>query len=157
MEGIYGEGSREQENVGSNIAPDRWQGFGRVNLQNALKFEGQAAGSPNMKFIDRMEVDDEQTVDALILDVDKAVASGADLKITLVWTDPKGSPSASKALINNLDLKLKSPSGSITTVKTPQHGGGANSRLDNINPVEQIIIPHSSLTDGQYTIQVEGE
>ena len=67
----------------------------------------------------------------------------AQLKVTLVWTDPPAEPLAENPLINNLDLSVEV--GGIV-----QQGNGV---LDTANTVEQVIIPTAT---GVATISVTG-
>lgn len=74
--------------------------------------------------------------------------TGSGLYVTLVWTDPPAQVGTSKALINNLDLRVITPDG--TTVYS--NGG---SSTDQKNTVETV-----RLTDpapGTYTIVVEAQ
>ncbi len=80
-----------------------------------------------------------------------------ELKVTLVWTDPAGSPSADKALVNDLDLTLTDPNGVqykpwILDKDDPTAGAarGAN-HLDN---VEQAVV--SRPITGAWTVNVSG-
>ncbi len=82
--------------------------------------------------------------------------SGAEpLKISLVWSDEPGETSSSKALINDLDLKVTAPDGTIYR--------GNNGLVDNLwsleagswdrlNNVENVFI--QSPEDGTWTIEV---
>ncbi|MCA1032141.1 S8 family serine peptidase [Bacillus timonensis] len=79
-------------------------------------------------------------------------ADGLDpLKISLVWTDYPGNPSASKTLINDLDLVITSPSGK-------QYVGNDftspyNNNWDGTNNVENVFINLSE--SGTYTIEIQ--
>jgi subtilisin family serine protease len=69
------------------------------------------------------------------------------LRITLVWTDYPGSTIASKALVNDLDLTITGPTGTI-------YRGNGGSSADRTNNVEGIDIANP--VTGVYTIQVKG-
>ncbi|MEM8492292.1 MAG: S8 family serine peptidase [Pseudomonadota bacterium] len=82
---------------------------------------------------------------------------GGALKATLVWTDPSASPSASKALVNDLDLTLVSPSGQVfqpwvldASFPSRAAGRGIN-RVDN---VEQVSL--SNAQAGRWKLRVQG-
>ncbi|MFZ5646943.1 MAG: S8 family serine peptidase [Bacillota bacterium] len=68
--------------------------------------------------------------------------SGATLKATLVWTDYPAATTALKALVNDLDLTVESPSGKVYALD------------DHVNNVEQVIIPNAD--PGVYFITVSG-
>lgn len=87
-----------------------------------------------------------------------APITATPLKITLVWTDVPGSTSASKHLINDLNLKVIDPDGNIylgnsglETALWSQPGGDP----DNLNNVENVFIEKPMA--GEWTIEVIGE
>lgn len=75
-------------------------------------------------------------------------SSDEPLKATLAWTDPAALPGAGKALVNDLDLKVTAPDGSIYFGNHFLNGGGP----DTVNNVEQVFIAHPA--PGEYTITV---
>lgn len=79
--------------------------------------------------------------------------SDEPLKISLVWTDYPGSSVASKALVNDLDLKVTSPSGSVSYYGN-DFSSPCNTEVDRINNVENVIIQNPEI--GIYRIEVEG-
>lgn len=72
------------------------------------------------------------------------------LKISLVWTDYPASTTASIALVNDLDLKITSPSG--TVYYGNDFSSPYNSSYDRINNVENIFIDNPEV--GTYTVEV---
>ncbi|MDH3328203.1 MAG: S8 family serine peptidase, partial [Desulfobulbaceae bacterium] len=86
--------------------PSTGQGWGRINLSNTLHF-----------FTDNNFLD--------IADIPAGLATGSSwtqryfstgdqfLKVTLVWTDYPGFEGAAKTLVNDLDLLVTSPDGTI--------------------------------------------
>ncbi|MGH9940150.1 MAG: hypothetical protein ACREAM_28245, partial [Blastocatellia bacterium] len=86
------------------------------------------------------------------------VSTVEPLRITLVWSDPKAAPSASVALVNNLDLEIVDPQGAVyrgnvnfaNAYSQPASGGG----FDNLNPVEAVYIQFPLF--GTYTARVIG-
>jgi subtilisin family serine protease len=87
--------------------PDYAQGWGRVNISRTVN-EG-----PTFRHLDW----DEDT--ALTLsgrtNVTYRVFAGSDeeLRVVLVWSDVAGTTSSSKALINDLDLEVRAPDGTV--------------------------------------------
>ncbi len=83
------------------------------------------------------------------------VAASGALKITLVWSDYASTDTATKNLVNDLDLKVTSPSGTVYQGNVfsggwSQTGGSA----DRKNNVEKDYI--SAAAAGTWTITVKG-
>lgn len=88
-------------------------------------------------------------------------ANASQLKLTLVWTDPPATPNASKALVNDLDLVLRSaaneawlpwvlsPKQVLDSVLSP-----AQRKVDTLNNVEQISVDNPAA--GTYMVDVKG-
>ncbi len=76
--------------------------------------------------------------------------SGKPLRITLVWTDYPGNPSASKQLVNDLDLIITAPDG--TQYVGNDFTAPYNNNWDERNNVENVII--NSPQSGTYSIEV---
>jgi hypothetical protein len=79
------------------------------------------------------------------------------VKATLVWTDAPGSPAAAKALVNDLDLQLRSPSGAIFypwVLDKDNPSANATSGVNTIDNVEQVYIENPE--SGEWTIEVIG-
>jgi len=73
--------------------------------------------------------------------------SAQPLRIMLAWTDPPGSLSAQKKLVNDLDLVVKGPGGAV-------YRGNGSASGDRLNNVEGIVIDHPPV--GQYSVEVHG-
>ncbi len=83
---------------------------------------------------------------------------GGPFRITLVWNDYPGSPSASKALVNNLDLEIVAPDGAHYFGNSGIYSAGhpclRDSKWDRCNNVEGVFIPKA--LNGTYTVIVHG-
>jgi serine protease AprX len=66
-------------------------------------------------------------------DTQQAVAAGATLKVTLVWTDPPGD-----SLQNDLDLIVTTPDGRELHGNVAPGAAG----FDHSNNVEQVVVPN---------------
>ncbi|MGQ5710398.1 S8 family serine peptidase [Desulforudis sp. DRI-14] len=79
----------------------------------------------------------------------RVTGSGAPLKATLAWTDPQAAPGAQKALVNDLDLVVRGPSGTF-------YGNdfGREGKRDTLNNVEQVVVDNPQ--PGEYLIEVKG-
>ncbi len=79
------------------------------------------------------------------------------IKATLVWTDAASSPAAAKSLVNDLDLILRSPSGTVyyPWVLDPENpSANATKGINTIDNVEQVLIENPE--SGEWTIEISG-
>ena len=121
--------------------PSRDQGWGRINLADSLLTKEYKYDDESVKLSTGQSQDYTYTVES----------QNTPLKLSLVWTDYPGSTSASKALVNDLDLKVTSPSGSVyygNDFTSPY-----DSSFDRLNNVENIFINTPEV--GNYTIEVK--
>ncbi|HEY3285155.1 MAG TPA: S8 family serine peptidase, partial [Armatimonadota bacterium] len=130
--GQYGTGAKQEMTARPNFV----EGWGRLNLSSlspvaAQKLAFQEAGAGLA------------TGDSAKLTYHVAEA-GKPLHFTLVWSDAPGSPTAAKALVNDLDLSVKAPDGSNLL------GNGAE---DHANNVEGVDI--ASAAAGDYVLTVK--
>ncbi|MGQ9524998.1 MAG: S8 family serine peptidase [Armatimonadota bacterium] len=133
--GQYGDGDGRE--IGPR--PDDAQGWGRLNLENALAGRGTA---PQLQFADvRPGLGTGERREYQI-----QVERGAGrLVAALVWSDAPGAPEAARALVNDLDLIVTLPDGTVL------RGNGGEDRLNN---VEMVEIP--SAEQGLYRLSVVG-
>jgi outer membrane protein assembly factor BamB len=136
------------------VYPNNQQGWGRILLDNALYFQGDAR---------RLFVDDnpsgvgthESTSYRYVVQ-----NSGVPLRITLAWTDYPGTPSTTPILVNDLDLVVTAPDGTIYrgnsfTGSNPGRSAANSTIRDNRNNVEGVILP-SPVQAGAWTIKISG-
>lgn len=74
--------------------------------------------------------------------------SSMPVKVTLAWVDPPAAVGSTSALVNNLDLVVRDPSGKEYYGNDFNHQGVA----DKVNNVEQVVI--NTPAPGEYTIKV---
>ncbi|MEM3738881.1 MAG: fibronectin type III domain-containing protein [Thermoplasmata archaeon] len=130
--------------------PNNSQGWGRINLDNSLYFSGDTLG---------LQIVDETTgiSTGQYKEYQYTISSNAQpFKVILTWTDYPGTVGASKALVNNLDLKVTAPDGSVYlgnvfSGKNPGHSVTGGSP-DTLNVEEGVILP--TPVTGTYTIRV---
>lgn len=126
--GQYGEGNATQEF--KTRRPNSDEGYGRVDM-NALA-----------KIGNDMNLIDEATGLATGEVFQKTVViTNGRLLANLMYTDAPGTPSAGKALVNNLDLELLDSNGKVIA---------GNSDLINNNEIIEL----SGLASGTYTVRV---
>jgi len=127
--------------------PSRDQGWGIIQLDRVLLFDGDAS---------RLLLDDERDVFAAASDppLQRELATGAagPLKVVLVWTDPPSTSLAEVNLVNDLDLVVEGPDGVFRgnhfAEGVSQTGGSA----DRLNNVEVVWLPEAP--PGEWTVEV---
>lgn len=130
--------------------PDYWYGFGYMNIDRSIKivenksyFKNTIASGGAPQFY---------TV--------TVPTNTAQLKVMLYYHDEKASTMASRQLVNDLDITVTEPGGSVvhkplilgTTSATVSQN--AVEGVDRINNIEQVVIDNPSA--GTYTIQIDG-
>lgn len=124
--------------------PNIHEGWGRVNVADAT--DGTA------KFVDEATGIMTGQSRSYVANVS---SDGAPLKVTLVWTDFPGSPAASKALVNDLDLIVTSPSGDVYKGNVFSNGWSVtDGDADRLNNVENVFVQAAST--GDWTIEIMG-
>ena len=136
------------EDVGAP-GPDFKTGYGNVDGLKSI------ATVESNQFIES-EIDNElsQTFD---IDIPAGISR---FKVSLVWNDPAAEVNASKALVNDLDLKVKSGSETylpwvLNTSATPDAlATPAQKGEDHLNNVEQVVLENPAA--GAYEIVIDG-
>ena len=129
-----------------NRGPDYASGYGRVDAQAAV--DAIINGD-----ILQDQVSNGQT-DSFTIDVPTGASS---LKVTLAWDDEPGTVNASPALVNNLDLVLVEPGGTLHRpwVLNPANpSAAATTGVDSVNNVEQVEV--DSPAAGIWEVQIIG-
>jgi uncharacterized repeat protein (TIGR01451 family) len=130
--------------------PSMDQGWGRTHLENGLYFSGDAR---------RTRVWDIRNPDGLITgqqaEYTVAVPSNAQpLKVHLVWTDPESTTLAAVNLVNNLDLEVVAPGGTVYRGNVFSAGQSTTGgTADALNPVEGFVL--NSPATGDWTLRVK--
>ncbi|MFZ9969391.1 MAG: S8 family serine peptidase [Bacteroidia bacterium] len=133
-----------------NPGPDFRFGWGRINALRAvdlLQANRYQTGTLNQG--------DSQT---LVLDIPPLTRQ---LRVMLYWADRAGVANATRALVNNLDLRVLQPGGSLAlplvlnpTPTVAALNATAIPGLDSLNNVEQVRILNP--VPGNYTVQIHG-
>ncbi len=133
--------------------PNNDQGFGRIELDNTLVFNGD---HKNLKVFDNKIGLDTGESESYTIDVKD---SSEPLEITLAYTDYPGSPTASKALVNDLNLKVTAPNGSVYkgNVFSGAEPGQSTTggEFDDLNPLENVMKLNPNT--GEYKVEILAE
>lgn len=122
--------------------PSSRQGFGRVLLESSIPITGTSKWKEGWRI---------QIIDGANLTADGSHeycvrALGGPIRVTLVWTDPPASPSAKSALVNDLDLTVRSAG-----LKGKELLG--NGMEDHVNNVERVAV--DDMPEGNLAIVVK--
>ena len=137
---------------GENRYPNFNQGWGRILLDDALFFQGDARA---------LWLDDHRTGvntgDSVTYQIAIADAS-MPVEVTLVWSDHAGVPMSSPNLVNDLDLVVTGPdgmtyAGNQYTGYNPGESQRNASGSDHLNNVEGVLV-RTNVASGIWTIQV---
>ena len=149
---INSAGELDQANGGPGPVPNYDEGWGRVTLTNIIT-TNVAGALRYYEYVDQsVRLTNGQVYAQHIF------VQGADqpLKITLAYTDVPGFPGANPALVNDLDLEVVAPDG--TLYRGNQFGAGESvpnaPTPDKLNNVEGIYLAQP--VPGDYLVRVRG-
>ncbi|MBA3259927.1 MAG: S8 family serine peptidase [Gemmatimonadales bacterium] len=132
--------------------PGTGEGWGLIQLQNALSFPGSAR---DLRVWDARNLEGLFTGDVRTHHVDVAANTQA-LRVTLVWTEPPASAGNANPVVNDLDLEVVSPDGTQTFRGNVFAGGVSTTggAADNLNNVEMVLV--NTPAPGDWTVRVTG-
>jgi PKD repeat protein len=132
--------------------PDAKYGFGIANAEQAIAAINLKQNSANSPFLE--DVVDNSATKQYSIDVQNM----SELRITLCWMDVAGSPSVSKALVNDLDLELIAPDASKVFPFSLDPNNPSNAATatgpNSVDPIEQIVVANPM--NGVWKINVSG-
>ena len=125
------------------------QGFGRADLKNLNAFR-------KGMFI-KNETDVLRNLETKSYSMEVTSLRRLPLKITMVYTDPMGSPGATRARVNDLSLKVTAPDGTVYWGNVGLGVGGGmwstpGGTANIVDTVENVFIERPA--PGLYTIEV---
>ncbi len=127
--------------------PDYRFGYGSVRLNDTISFL-------NSRSFTQGTVDQ----DGWVVNYVSVSSSLSPLKVTLAWDDPPGAVNSSIELVNDLDLKVISPSGvqyfPWTLDPNVPAAAAVRTKPDHINNIEQVVV--DSPETGMWTVLVTG-
>ncbi len=132
--------------------PSNLEGWGRIRINDSLFFPGntrQVALLDDVRNVDGFSTGGEAVFNVTIN------GSGEVLRVTAVWTDVAATAGTAFASINDLDLEVTSPSG--TLFRGNVFSGGFSSSggtKDDRNNVEQVHVNNPEV--GSWTVRIRG-
>jgi uncharacterized protein (TIGR03437 family) len=147
--------------------PSNGQGWGRLTLDDALFFAGDrrelkviadifngATAPDGTRPAPNAAIQTGQTHTYQLTNV----STVEPLRLTLAWADVGGTPGAAVALVNNLDLEVVDPNGTVyrgnVNFSAAFTGAAGGAAFDNKNPVECVYVQYP--VPGTYTVKVIG-
>jgi len=135
-----------------NAGPDATNGFGIANIEAAVNLVSARQTAQVTPLAEGVAKTGSNT--AFTVNVNNA----PQLRVTLCWMDVPGNPAVAKALVNDLDLELVSPSGttffpfslSAASPEAVATATGANT----VDTVEQTVV--TTPENGAWTLRVKG-
>jgi hypothetical protein len=147
--------------------PSSGQGWGRLTLDDALYFAGDRRELKVLADIFNGATAPDPTRPALNAAIQTGqthsynidnVSTVEPLRVTLAWADVGATPGASVALVNNLDLEVTDPQGTVfrgnVNFASAFSGAASGAAFDNKNPVECVYIQYP--IPGTYIVKVIG-
>jgi hypothetical protein len=133
--------------MGTADIPNNNEGWGRVKLDDALYFPGDAR---ELRIVDEATALSTGQYAEFPFDVE----AGQALEIVLVWTDKAAAQGAGVAIVNDLDLRVTGPSGTFlgNVFSGGSSVGGGNADRRNVEEVVRVAAPVA----GTYTVRVSG-
>ena len=139
---------------GQTRYPNFNQGWGRLVLDDALSFKGDSRGAVVVD--DRYGMNTGSSVTYQL-----AIGSGGmPVEITLVWSDYPGTPMSDPNIVNDLDLRVTAPDGTVYLGNVyegfnPGESVANPNASDHLNNVEGVLVISGALS-GLWTVQVIG-
>jgi Subtilase family len=130
-----------------NVGPDYQFGYGSIRVQPTIDFMRSG------QFAEEEAAQGEEVVFQM------SVAPGTpQVKITLAWDDPPGTPNVIPSLINDLDLVVRDATNNqhFPWTLNPTNPGAAAVRTvrDNRNNIEQVVVDNPPA--GAWTVTISG-
>lgn len=145
----------------SDVDGHRWptdmDGWGRAWLDGNLWFRDTLPGgddSRRLRLFERTNAAGLETGEVNTYTIEN-VAAGIELRATLTWFDVEAMPGAAATLVNNLDLEVDTPDGTLLLGRNRIAGGisAPGGTADAVDTVEQIRL--TTPIAGRYTFRVK--
>ena len=134
------------QDIGNRDIPNNEEGWGRIDLKNSLS----PSGGRGIWVDDRSVLSNTGNSKEYIFNVTQ---SGWPLKAVLSWSDERGSRWSNKQLVNNLDLEMEAPDGTIYKGNVFSQGRSiAGGNADTVNNLEVALL--DSVVSGIWKVRV---
>lgn len=131
--------------LGESAEPSDYRGFGRIHLEAGMPLEGEGSMALFVADSDDTSIE-EETFTNYLFDVD--ADAGLELRATVSWIDPPATSLSSTQLVNNIDLRVISPSGEKFYM-------WEENKWDKVNVNERVIVDADDITEsGTWAVRV---
>lgn len=131
--------------MGGSAEPGNFRGFGRIHLDAGMPLKGEGQLALFVADAGNTAIAEDSSW-SYYFEVD--ATAGLELRATLSWIDPPASSMSTVQLINDLDLRVSSPAGTLFTMRSDQSS-------DTVNVNERIIVGSTAIAEsGMWTVQV---
>ena len=135
------------QDIGSRDIPNQDEGWGRVNLRNSLA----PPGGQGIWVDDRSVMSGTGNSKSYAFNVSQA---SGQFKVVLTWSDERGSRFSSAQLVNDLDLEVTAPDGTVYLGNDFANGRSATGGTrDSVNNLEVVLI--DAAATGTWTVKVK--
>ena len=135
------------QDIGSRDIPNQNEGWGRVNLRNSLG----SAGGQGIWVDDRSVMSGTGNSKSYSFNVSQ---SSGLFKAVLTWSDERGSRFSNSQLVNDLDLEITAPDGTVYLGNDFANGRSATGGTrDSVNNLEVVLIDNAA--QGTWTVKVK--
>ena len=135
------------QDIGSRDIPNKDEGWGRINLRNSLA----PPGGQGIWVDDRSVMSGTGNSKSYSFNVTQ---SSGLFKVVLSWSDERGSRFSTAQLVNDLDLEVTSPDGTVYLGNDFANGRSTTGgTADDINNLEVVLI--DSAAQGTWTVKVK--
>ena len=135
------------QDIGSRDIPNKDEGWGRINLRNSLA----PPGGQGIWVDDRSVMSGTGNSKSYAFNISK---DNGLFKAVLTWSDERGSRFSSAQLVNDLDLEVTAPDGTVYLGNDFANGRSATGGTrDSVNNLEVVLI--DSASTGTWTVKVK--
>ncbi|MEE3084579.1 MAG: CARDB domain-containing protein, partial [Candidatus Thermoplasmatota archaeon] len=135
------------QDIGSRDIPNQNEGWGRVNLRNSLA----PPGGQGIWVDDRSVMSGTGNSKSYSFNVSQ---SSGLFKAVLTWSDERGSRFSNSQLVNDLDLEITAPDGTVYLGNDFANGRSATGGTrDSVNNLEVVLIDNAA--QGTWTVKVK--
>ena len=135
------------QDIGSRDIPNQDEGWGRINLRNSLA----PSGGQGIWVDDRSVMSGTGNSKSYAFNISQG---NGPFKVVLTWSDERGSRFSSAQLVNDLDVEVTAPDGTVYLGNDFANGRSATGGTrDSVNNLEVVLVDTAAV--GTWTVKVK--